>query len=101
MANQVEAKGPSSLEFDDSDIEKVFTDVVQVSANQETVILDIATRNKDNKTADVSHRLYFTLPHFKRFLEVSTKTLNQVEKKLKELKDQEEAKVSKKEDASK
>lgn len=70
------------LEFLNEDSEKVFADVIQMNVTQETVNLELALRNKDNITAEVSHTVYLTLPHFLRFAEACSDLANKLKKEI-------------------
>ena len=67
-------------------LENVFTDLILVHVNQENVSFELAIRDKNNKTAKVSHNIILTLPHFLRFADVCNKTAKKITDQLNELK---------------
>lgn len=79
-----EEKKSTKIEFIDGDSEKVFTDIIQINVTQETINLELALRNKDNQTAEVSHSVYMTIPHFLRFTETCNNLADQLRKKIEE-----------------
>lgn len=80
-------KKTSKIEFVDNDSDNVFTDIIQINVTQETINLDLALRNKDNQTADVSHSIYMTIPHFLRFTETCKKLSKELIQQLEEADD--------------
>lgn len=65
-----EEKKPT-IHFDISETEHVFTDVLQVVMSGDTIVLDIAIRDRDkDNSATVSHSIHLTVPHFLRVNEV-------------------------------
>jgi hypothetical protein len=68
---------------DNTNIENVFTDIIELSINNETVHLKIGLKNKDQKTAKATHNIILTLPHFLRLAHIikssSEQIINQIE----------------------
>ena len=67
----------------DNDVNNVFTDLIQLNINDETVKMRVAVRDEENNTAKVSHNIIMTLPHFLRFADIcqesAEKIISQVE----------------------
>lgn len=80
-------KNADSIKFIDKDAEVIFTDVVQINATQETVCIQLGLRNKKNKSANVTHDVYMTLPHFVRFSNACQNLSNELVKKFEESND--------------
>lgn len=74
---------PQTIEFINEDTVNVFTDLVQINVTNETVSIELAIRNKDNKTAVISHNVIMTVPHFMRFVQVSNGISTEILSKLK------------------
>ncbi|MDA3904487.1 MAG: hypothetical protein PF484_00265 [Bacteroidales bacterium] len=72
------------IEFINKDTVNVFTDIVKISITNETVSLELALRNKDNKTAIISHNIIMTMPHFLRFIQVGNGISEDILSKFKE-----------------
>jgi hypothetical protein len=74
--------------IDKNDVENVFTDLIQLNVNNETVKIRLAIKNTVGDEALVSHNVIMTLPHFLRFAEICTQTatniLSQIQKQQKE-----------------
>jgi hypothetical protein len=70
------------FEYSKNGIETIFTDIVQIQVNNETVSLELGIRNKDGKTAEVGQRIIMTLPHFMRFADVCYKSANDISEQL-------------------
>jgi|GEM_PF-3797716 len=76
------------IQFEESDAQHVFTDIIQVVLSGDTVVLDIAIRSKkEEEPAKVSHTIHMTVPHFLRvtevFKELSDKINEQIESQTK------------------
>lgn len=79
----VESKKESvQIEFIEENPEIIYTDVIQINLSNEAVVFSLSLRNKDNKTANVSHRVYMTLPHFIRFADTTYNLAGQAKKLL-------------------
>jgi hypothetical protein len=67
---------------DDTNTQNVFADIIAVSVSNETAKLKIALRNDDNSTANTTHNIIITLPHFLRLADainnISKEVLNQI-----------------------
>jgi hypothetical protein len=67
---------------DDTNTQNVFADIIAVSVSNETAKLKIALRNDDNSTANTTHYIIITLPHFLRLADainnISKEVLNQI-----------------------
>lgn len=69
-----EEKGIEKVEFNRvEDFEHLFTDIVQVKGDLETVYIDLGLKDKDGKSATVKKVVIMTMPHFLRFTEVCKK----------------------------
>jgi hypothetical protein len=67
---------------DNTNTQNVFADIIAVSVSNETAKLKIALRNDDNSTANTTHNIIITLPHFLRLADainkISQEVLNQI-----------------------
>jgi hypothetical protein len=67
---------------DNTYTQNVFADIIAVSVSNETAKLKIALRNDDNSTANTTHNIIITLPHFLRLADainkISQEVLNQI-----------------------
>ena len=67
---------------DAANTQNVFADIIAVSISNETAKLKIALRNDDNSTANTTHNIIITLPHFLRLADavnkISQEVLNQI-----------------------
>jgi len=54
----------------DENTENVFTDIVQLNVNHETIKVKLGVKNTDENTAKVSHVMIMTTPHFLRFAKI-------------------------------
>jgi hypothetical protein len=74
--------------IDKNDVENVFTDLIQLNVNNETVKIRLAVKNTVGNEALVSHNIIMTLPHFLRFADIcaqsATNILTQIKKQQKE-----------------
>lgn len=84
MTQKNSKKEPEQIKFIEDDPDVIFTDVVQINLSNEAVVFNLSLRNKDNKTAKVTHRVYMTLPHFIRFAETNNNLTGQEKKLLEE-----------------
>lgn len=75
-------KPEDSITFSNKNVVNVFTDIIQINVSNETVSLELAIRNKDNKTADITHNVIMTLPHFMRFMQVGNKISTDIREQL-------------------
>lgn len=74
------------IEFIDSDdIQNVFTDIIQINVNNETVSIKTAIRDGNNETAKSSHNIILTIPHFLRFAEVCGNTASKILDQVKQI----------------
>lgn len=72
--------------FKDSDsIENVFTDIIELSINNETVQLKVGIKNTNNKTAKATHNIILTLPHFMRLANIIQTSTEQITKQFETL----------------
>lgn len=76
-------KEENSIVFvDNANTQNVFADIIAVSISNETAKLKIALRNDDNSTANTTHNIIITLPHFLRLADavnkISQEVLNQI-----------------------
>lgn len=72
-------KDITDVEFIVNDkVENVFTDIIQLHINNETVNIQLAIRDVNNTGAHVSHNVIMTLPHFIRFAEVCKNTSEKI-----------------------
>ena len=78
-------KKKDSFQFNSENAENVFTDVVQINVRDEIVTLELGIRNKSGDSADVSHNVIMTLPHFMRFTKVCQNVSNDILDQMKEL----------------
>ena len=51
-------------------IENVFTDLIEIQVNNETVSFKIGIKDLDTNKATISHNVIMTLPHFMRFAKI-------------------------------
>ena len=63
---------------DDANTQNVFADIIAVSVSNETAKLKIALRNDNNSTANTSHNIIITLPHFLRLADAISKISKEV-----------------------
>jgi hypothetical protein len=68
------------------DFEIFFSDYVKLEANLETVSFTFAVRSPDNLSAEVSHRVIMTLPHFFRLCEICGKADADMKQRIENLK---------------
>ena len=54
----------------DDKVENIFTDLVQLNVNHETVKIKLAVKDTHEATAQVSHVMIMTMPHFLRFAKI-------------------------------
>ncbi len=73
----------------DNNFETVFTDLIQIDAKIETVSFELAVKDREDKTAVITHRVIMTLPHFLRFVEVSNNLASEIHEKIEEFKKEE------------
>ncbi|UAB75585.1 hypothetical protein [Mesoflavibacter sp. SCSIO 43206] len=64
------------------DVKNVFTDLIQLNINNETVNIRLAVKNVDNSTAKVSHNVIMTLPHFLRFADICQQSAEKIIKQI-------------------
>lgn len=51
-------------------VENIFTDLVQLNVDHETVKIKLAVKDTHEDTAEVSHIMIMTMPHFLRFAKI-------------------------------
>ena len=56
----------------------IFTDVISINVNFETVVLELALRDKEDNRATVTNKVIMTLPHFIRFSNICNKSVQNV-----------------------
>ena len=82
-----------SVQFPDdrNGVNTIFTDVIRINVNMETVTLELGIKNRDGLAVEVTDKVIMTLPHFMRFTEVCHKSAlsitNQINEKIKEQND--------------
>lgn len=79
-----------ALEFDYSKLNQkdiIFTDLIRINVNQETVVLDLGIRARNENKATITDQVIMTLPHFMRFIEVAKKSADDILKQLKAIED--------------
>ena len=78
----IEKKENNIIFVDNTNTQNVFADVIAVSVSNETAKLKIALRNDDNSTANTTHNIIITLPHFLRLADainkISQEVVNQI-----------------------
>lgn len=73
------SKEVKQIEFiSDDDVKNIFTDIIQLNVNNETVNIKLAIKDVDKPAANISHNVIMTLPHFLRFAEVCKKSAEQI-----------------------
>lgn len=63
---------------DNANTQNVFADIIAVSISNETAKLKIALRSDDSSTANTTHNIIITLPHFLRLADTVTKISQEV-----------------------
>jgi hypothetical protein len=80
------SENKKAIVFKNNDnIENVFSDIIELSINNETVHLKIGIRNSDQKTAKASHNIILTLPHFMRLAGIIQTSTEQIIKQIETL----------------
>jgi hypothetical protein len=80
------SENKKAIVFKNNDnIENVFSDIIELSINNETVHLKIGIRNSDQKTAKASHNIILTLPHFMRLADIIQTSTEQIIKQIETL----------------
>lgn len=62
------------------DVQTVFTDMVQININNETVLIELGIISPHLGKAVVSHNIIMTIPHFIRFANVCQLSREQIER---------------------
>lgn len=73
--------------IDDVNIQNVFSDIIEVSINNETARFKIALKGEDGNTAKTTHNIIITLPHFLRLSEAIKNTSDELYKRIKSTED--------------
>ncbi len=80
------SENKKAIVFKNSDnIENVFSDIIELSINNETVHLKIGIKNADQKSAKASHNIILTLPHFLRLANIIHTSSEQIIKQIETL----------------
>ncbi|MFO7935187.1 MAG: hypothetical protein R6U78_14040 [Bacteroidales bacterium] len=60
------------------DIENIFTDIVKVEVDGESVFMELGIKNKQSPNVILTHRIVMTMPHFMRFASMCENAANQI-----------------------
>ncbi len=69
MATKTENNKKSNIEYDYSQTQSIFSDIVEISFRGDYVCLNIGLKSHDKDMVNVSHSLYLTLPHYMRLVQ--------------------------------
>jgi len=73
-----------SIPFVDKEpVEVIFTDIIELSINNETAQLKLGVKSPDGETAVGTHRVVMTTPHFLRLAGIIKDTSEQILKQVK------------------
>lgn len=61
-------------------VQNVFTDIVELTVNNETAQLKIGLRNQKDDTAEATHNIIMTLSHFMRLADAINSTKEAIKK---------------------
>ncbi len=66
------------INFDYNNAETIFSEVIEIKIDNEFVILWLGQKKPDGKSVNATHKVYLTLPHFFRFVDVANNLANNV-----------------------